>query len=396
MTARVSGRPTRTRLASRAALLIGLLGLVAGPIAPIAGAAGTIGLSAPYPSVVAEPGSLVTFKLALDVPTAQVVSLSASGLPTDWKHRFRGGGSVVESAWVDPKGTAPDVTFSTDVPDGAAAGVVSFTVTAKGVSGETSLTLAVRVSEAAGGNVTLAADFPELRGPSSATFNFNLTLDNQAPTESTFSFDAVGPAGWTVAVKPAGQAQATSVVVGAIATTTLTVTATPPAEIAADSYPIQVTVSGGGKTVTADLTVTITGSYSLSLSTPNQVLSARATAGTAQEFQVTVTNTGTAAVSKLTPTATPPSGWTVTFSPETLDTLEAGKTETITATITPSGDAITGDYQLSVTAKTAEAQDTMAIRVTVETPAFWWIAGVLLIGAIGAALYWVFRTYGRR
>ena len=36
------------------------------------------------------------------------------------------------------------------------------------------------------------------------------------------------------------------------------------------------------------------------------------------------------------------------------------------------------------------------IRFTVETPAYWWIAGILLIVAVFAALYWVFRTYGRR
>ena len=49
-----------------------------------------------------------------------------------------------------------------------------------------------------------------------------------------------------------------------------------------------------------------------------------------------------------------------------------------------------------MTAKAAEGSGNVTIRVKVETPAFWWIAGLLLIVAVFAGLYWVFRTYGRR
>ena len=59
-------------------------------------------------------------------------------------------------------------------------------------------------------------------------------------------------------------------------------------------------------------------------------------------------------------------------------------------------DAITGDYNVVMTATAAEATGNATIRVKVETPAFWWIAGLLLIVAVFAGLYWVFRTYGRR
>ena len=34
--------------------------------------------------------------------------------------------------------------------------------------------------------------------------------------------------------------------------------------------------------------------------------------------------------------------------------------------------------------------------VKVETPAFWWIAGLALIALVFVGLWWVFRTYGRR
>ena len=64
--------------------------------------------------------------------------------------------------------------------------------------------------------------------------------------------------------------------------------------------------------------------------------------------------------------------------------------------MTPSADAIAGDYELALTAKGAEATDSVSIRVTVETSPVWFIVGILLIAAVFGGLFWVFRTYGRR
>ena len=395
MSDRVSGHPSRSRLASRAALLLGVLGLIAGPAAPIVGAAGGVTVTTPFPAVVAQPGSTASFKLAFTVPTAQRLDLKADGVPTGWTAQFSGGGSVVDGAYVDPK-APPEVTLAVNIPKDATAGTSTIRVVATGVSGADTLPLSIRVAAAAAGDVTLTSDFPELKGPSTASFTFNLTLTNGTPTESQFSMDATGPDGWTVAVKPAGQAQATSTVVPAGGSTSITASVTPAPDVAAGSFPITVSVSGAGKTVTTPLTVTITGTFSLAASTPDKVLSTTANAGTAKPFQITVTNTGTAPVTAVTPSASAPTGWTVTFAPESVASIAPGATETLTATITPSADAIAGDYALTITTKGAEATSDVAIRVRVETPQVWWIAGVLLIVAVFAGLYWVFRTYGRR
>lgn len=395
MSDRVSGHPSRSRLAARVALLLGVLGLIAGPAAPIVGAAGGVTVTTPFPAVVVEPGSSASFKLTLNVPTAQRVDLATQGVPTGWTAQFSGGGSVVDGAYVDPK-APPEVTLAVTIPKDATAGTSTIRVVATGVSGADTLPVSIRVAEAAAGDVTLTSDFPELKGPSTASFTFNLTLTNGTPTESQFSMDGTGPAGWTVAVKPAGQAQATSTVVPAGGTASLTASVTPAPDVAAGSFPITVSVSGAGKTVTTDLTVTITGTFSLAASTPDKVLSTTANAGSAKPFQITVTNTGTAPVTAVTPSASAPTGWTVTFAPESIPSIAPGATETLTATITPSADAIAGDYALTITTKGAEATSDVAIRVRVETPQIWWIAGVLLIAAVFAGLYWVFRTYGRR
>jgi uncharacterized membrane protein len=392
---RASGQSGLRRLASRATLLLGLIGLIAGITTPIAMATGGLTVTTPFPAVVAEPGTTASFALTIDVASAQRVDLKTTGVPADWTARFRGGSLTIDGAYVTPK-SAPNVTLDVEIPEGAQAGTSTIDVVASGGGLSDTLPLTVRVANAAAGDVTLTSDFPELEGASSATFTFNLTLKNQTAAEATYTINSTGPDGWTVAAKPSGQSQATTITVAAGSTGTISVTATPPSTVDAGSYPVKITVAGGGKTAEADLSVKVTGTYTMTVSTPDQVLSTTANAGSEKDFQVTVDNTGSAPITGVALSASAPTGWDVTFDPASVDSLAAGDTQTVTAKITPSGDALAGDYQMTVTAKGTEASGNVSIRVTVETPQFWWIIGVVLIVATFAGLYWVFRTYGRR
>ena len=67
-----------------------------------------------------------------------------------------------------------------------------------------------------------------------------------------------------------------------------------------------------------------------------------------------------------------------------------------TAIITPSGDAVAGDYMVTLTAEQDGQQSSTDIRFTVETSRWWGLAGILLIVAVGVGLWYVFRVYGRR
>lgn len=395
MSYRVSGTTRRLRPAARAALLLGLIGMIAGPLAPLAAAAGGLTVTTPFPAVVAEPGSTATFNLTVTVPTAERVDLKAGGVPDGWTARFRGGGLTIDGAFVEPK-TPPTITLDVEIPTAAPASSNTITVTATGGGQTDVLPISIRVADAAAGDVTLTADFASLKGPSTTTFTYNLTLHNDTSAEITFTMDAAGPDGWTVAAKPAGQAQATSTTVAAGATGSITVTATPPTDVTAGSFPIKAGVSGGTKTATTDLEAVITGTYTMTLSTPDQVLSTSANAGSEKDFQLTVSNTGSAPVTNVVMSAAAPTSWKVDFDPATIPSIDAGQTTNVVAHITPTSDAIAGDYEMTITGKATEASDDVSIRVRVETPQFWWIVGVVLIVAVFAGLYWVFRTYGRR
>ncbi len=52
-------------------MLLGLIGVIAGPLAPLATAAGGVNVTTPFPTVVAEPGSTTSFNLAIAVSTAE-------------------------------------------------------------------------------------------------------------------------------------------------------------------------------------------------------------------------------------------------------------------------------------------------------------------------------------
>ena len=105
----------------------------------------------------------------------------------------------------------------------------------------------------------------------------------------------------------------------------------------------------------------------------------------------------TATVAYLSEDLPDPSGLaSLTFDQPTIDQIEAGATQTATATITPSANAIAGDYVVTLSASTEGANESLQVRVTVETSPIWGIVGILLILAAIGGLVWVFRRYGRR
>jgi uncharacterized membrane protein len=135
----------------------------------------------------------------------------------------------------------------------------------------------------------------------------------------------------------------------------------------------------------------------MTLTTPDGRLNASGTAGSQIAREITIANDGTADLLGVTPSVTAPTGWEVTFEPETVD-VPAGQTINVMSTIVPSNDAIAGDYVITYRASAAEntASADENIRVTIETSLTWALVGIALIVVVLAALGWVFARYGRR
>jgi uncharacterized repeat protein (TIGR01451 family) len=275
-------------------------------------------------------------------------------------------------------------------------GEYPLTLEATSAGGTVSLPLQITVQGGAGGVVTLTPDFPGLRGSASDNFTFNVEVRNETPAEVQLELAAEGPIGWTVEARPQSAAQASTITVDSGATGRVTVTATPPANAAAGIYDLRVTARGGGIDSETALQVQITGSFAMEMTTADQRLNAEVTTGQATQFPILVLNTGTADLTNVALSATPPSGWEIAFDTEVIPTVAAGDYATINATITPSAQAIAGDYQISFRATSDDANASMEIRSTVSPSAFGGLVGIGLILLTLAALTWVFRRFGRR
>jgi uncharacterized membrane protein len=353
----------------------------------------------PYPAVVTQAGKTVTLNLEVITATRQRVDLAITQTPPGWQTTLRGGGFVIRGVFGSPKTekeTPPQVQLEIRVPADAQPNTYRVSVKASGPGGTDVLLVDVTVSEIAAGAVTLTPEFPSQQGSATDSFNFSVTLNNNTPEKTTFNLSAEGPQGWTISARPSTESRATTVAVDGGATATVTVSADPPDEIVAGTYPIKVRAAGGGNNAEADLSVEITGNFQIELSTDNERLSADATAGDRTDLILVVRNTGTGALSEVKMTSTPPTGWKVNFDPETVDKIDAKQEARVTARITPAADSVAGDYQVNMTAAAGATTDNVDVRVTVKTSLLTGLLGVLLLAAVIFAVLWVFRRYGRR
>ncbi len=383
---------TRTRLAAFV-LAAGLL-LITG-ISPVAVAAATFNLTTPYPAVTIQSGNTVTFTLDVAVPTPERVDLAVSGTPSGWTANLRGGGNIVNAVFAGGS-TAATVDLSVTVPQAATPGSQTLTVTATSGQGTRKLPIEVTILGATGGAITLASAFPQLSGAPSSTFTYSVTLANTGTQKQTYTLQGQGPDGWTVSVHPSSNAQALTDTVDGGGTDTLSVTAQPPTTVAAGAYPLQVTVSSGGQSANTALEADVTGAPAVTLGTPNQVLNAQVTAGSTGTVSLVLTNSGSTVLQNVAVTAAAPTGWTTTFAPATIATIQPGSAATLTATVKPSSDALAGDYAVTFTATAGTATANVDIRTTVQTSPLWGFIGLALIALVIIGLGWVFRRFGRR
>ena len=370
--------------------------LVVAAAAPAAQAAGSVSLTTPYPAVAVQPGKTASFDLNVTSSVQQRVELSVVESPSGWNASLHGGGFVIDGVIAGP-GNKPEVKLDVGVPGNAAEGRYKVAVRANAGGTTATLVLDLRVAATAGGSVSLTTDNPALRDTAEATFTYNLSLKNDTPQDLTFTLSADGPPGWDVKATPSGQTQAASFVVEGGLSSTVSVTAKPSTDAAAQTYPIKVTATAGDQTASIDLQAEVVGKVDMQLTTPDQRLSANATAGSTKDIQLVLNNQGTAELHDVTVTSSAPNGWDVKLDPATVATIAPKGSQTVTAHLTPSGNAIAGDYVVTFSARTADGgnQD-IQMRITVDTALSWGLIGLALILLTLVGLGWVFQRYGRR
>lgn len=386
------------RAAIVAAGAVPMLGLL---LAVPVQAVDTLTVSTPYPTVQVDPGGTVKLPLLVQTPTPQQVDLSVNGAPQGWTASFHGGGFIVSSVFANGNAASPapaDLVFEVVVPVGAQPNSYKMTVhaSANGLSADLPVTLVV--AGAGGGSVSMSTDFPSQKAAPGAAVSFNVTLRNDTATELEFSLAVPdAPDGWTVTAQPSGSAQATTFKVAAGDTSSISVAATSQSTTASGDYAFHVAATAGTTySAVQALAVTIAGTGSLSTTSTLGVLNTNATAGTPTNFSIDVTNTGSATLSNITLSATPPTGWKVTYTPATIASLDPQALQSVTAAIQPDSNAVAGDYVVTLRVASGSASSTLDVRTTVQTSTLWGYVGIGLIVLVVVGLLLVFRRYGRR
>jgi uncharacterized membrane protein len=350
-----------------------------------------------FPSRIVGIGDNVTYQLQLGIwPDAQVAQLSVTQLPTNWTATFRGSGQIIQSAYIRPNNEST-VDLGLTPPSDLKAGTYNFTVEATTSNGfKADLPLTVIVKEKLPPKLSLSVDLPTLVGTPSTTFRYNATLKNEGDEDLSVSLVADAPSDFQVTFQLAGQ-DVTSIPINANQSKSISVQAKPVGTIQAGKYPIKVTAQGGGAQASLDLQAQVTGQSKLTITTSSGQLSGQAYIGKVTPLKVEVQNNGSAPAQAIQLTSTAPSGWKVSFDPQTINSIPAGQQVEVTANVTPADNAVAGDYMVTVKAQPSDgSSQSTDFRITVLTSTLWGVAGVALIAvALGVVALAVVR-FGRR
>jgi uncharacterized membrane protein len=122
------------------------------------------------------------------------------------------------------------------------------------------------------------------------------------------------------------------------------------------TYPVTVKATSGDLSASITLTAVVTAKYSMYAAVDSGLLSTNAVAGKDNVYVFKVVNDGSSPLDNITFSSTGPTAWIVKFSPEKIDSLAAGQTQQVEATINPPSDkTIAGDYNVILNANGSKA-----------------------------------------
>jgi uncharacterized membrane protein len=358
-------------------------------------------LTTSWPEMTIKPGETQSVSLSLrnEKLPPQRATIEVSGVPEGWEWSLKGGGREVTAAIVSPDSTERLTLELTPPEDASTDGEHAIEVRARTAAETVTLPLVVRLSETeeAASGLSLEPELPALRGTARSTFSFKIKVKNEGAEDGLFNLTASVPAGFQTRFKKGyGSEEITGLPIAAGATETVTMEVIPSRAVAAGRYEAGFEVSGEGLSGTTQLSLDVTGEPQVAIVGPQERLSGEAVAGRESSFTFTLVNTGTAPATDLELSATPPSGWTVAFEPQDVAQIAPNATGEVNVKITPSEQAIAGDYMVAVRASSDTVSESVQFRVTVRTSTMWGAAGLGVIAVAALVLGGAVMRYGRR
>jgi uncharacterized membrane protein len=336
------------------------------------------------------------------------VNLTIEGTPSGWDINFNSRypsfpvRSVTVAGGDQTSNKSTTLELKAKVPETAKPATYTIKVTAKDTKGNTQYTETInyRVSskKVETGGLKLTSQYPVLSTGPGQTLKFTIDLKNETNKALPTSLVAQPPQGWAVRFKPQfGDQQISSIQLKENGSETLSVEIDPPATADSKEYPVTIQARAGAFEASTSIKVSLKGIADLKMGSLAGTLNAGLTAGTKTPIDFVVGNAGTAPIRNLNfVTKKPSDKWTVEFKPDKIDSLGPGEVRQIKMEILAPDRTIAGDYLMTLTANSADANKSVEFRVTVSTPTIWGWIGFGIVGLVVIGLAMVFFRLGRR
>ena len=355
-------------------------------------------LTTDFPAVQIRAGEETTLPLTIynyGLPP-QRTALTIADKPADWKADVEGSGKPVSAAFVDYDGRA-NLNLKLNIPATAKAGDYKIIIQADGDDAKSSLPISIKLAEPLAAKLTATPKFPVLRGSPKSSFDFNVAVKNESGADMTVNLRVDAPSGFTTTFKEGYSTQEiTSLSIKANESKDITVAVKPAPRAPAGETPILLAIAGDKASVQAKLALDISGQPAITVTGQDERLSGEATAGQERSIPLIIRNNGTASARGVSLSATPPSGWKISFDPKEVPEIAAGEEQKVSALVTPSAKAIAGDYMVSVRASGDGVSESANYRVTVTTSTLWGVTGIAVIIAALLVLVGAVGRFGRR
>ncbi len=265
-------------------------------------------------------------------------------------------------------------------------------------SAEVIITVKKKEEEKKSKDVKITTSYPVLEGPTDATFEFSLEVENKLDKDTVFNLSYEGPRNWDIKFKPAYEEKYfSSLRIKEGQSETMAVEVKPYLLSEPGRYPFKVKVSSPEAKAEAEIMVVLTGTYKLDAGTADGLLSLReAYQGKEANLSFYVKNTGSAKQNNVKFLSFKPENWKVEFKPERLETLAPGELKQVEVIITPADEALVGDYSLTLSIEGEKATKNLEFRVPVKASTAWGVIGLGIIVLVVVGLVVLFIRLGRR
>lgn len=265
-------------------------------------------------------------------------------------------------------------------------------------SGKVVITVKPKQEEKKSKDVKITTSYPVLEGPTDATFEFSLEVQNKLDKDTVFNLAYEGPPNWDIKFKPAYEDKYfSSLRIKKGQTESMAVEVKPYLLAEPNRYPLKVKVSSPEAKAEAEIMVVLTGTYKLDAGTADGLLSLReAYQGKEANLSFYVKNSGSAKQNNVKFLSFKPENWKVEFKPERLETLARGELKQVEVIITPAEQALVGDYSVTLSIEGEKAKRNLEFRVPVKASTAWGVIGLGIIVLVVVGLVVLFIRLGRR